>query len=147
LRIEMATGKSAGGFDIPAGTCTYSGGLAYVGNGTCYGMGSGDMLEVVHMGLHAAQMTSLNGIRACFDAVTANAAKVMHVRHAVAGSEQAVRRRAGGIGAGLAPVSHAARAGPRGVFKPDDRRLGEGTLNCVAADCSATMPICPARAR
>ncbi|NNU43103.1 amidohydrolase family protein [Ramlibacter montanisoli] len=44
-----------------------------------YGMGSGDMLEVAHMGLHVAQMTSQQGIRACFDAVTANAAKVMHL--------------------------------------------------------------------
>ena len=44
-----------------------------------YGMGSGDMLEVAHMGLHVAQMTSQKGIRACFDAVTGNAAKVMHL--------------------------------------------------------------------
>jgi cytosine/creatinine deaminase len=40
-----------------------------------YGMGSGDMLEVAHMGLHVAQMTGQNGIRQCFDAVTVNAAK------------------------------------------------------------------------
>jgi cytosine/creatinine deaminase len=45
-----------------------------------YGMGSGDMLEVAHMGLHVAQMTSRHGIRACFDAVTVNAAKVMHLQ-------------------------------------------------------------------
>ncbi len=44
-----------------------------------YGMGSADMLEVAHMGLHVAQMTSQKGIRACFDAVTTNAAKVMHL--------------------------------------------------------------------
>ncbi|RZL93361.1 MAG: cytosine deaminase [Variovorax sp.] len=44
-----------------------------------YGMGSGDMLEVAHMGLHVAQMTGQAGIRRCFDAVTANAAKVMHL--------------------------------------------------------------------
>lgn len=44
-----------------------------------YGMGSGDMLEVAHMGLHVAQMTSQSGIRACYDAVTVNAAKVMHL--------------------------------------------------------------------
>jgi cytosine/creatinine deaminase len=44
-----------------------------------YGMGSGDMLEVAHMGLHVAQMTSQKGIRACYDAVTVNAAKVMHL--------------------------------------------------------------------
>ncbi|HET6827146.1 MAG TPA: amidohydrolase family protein [Ramlibacter sp.] len=45
-----------------------------------YGMGSGDMLEVAHMGLHVAQMTSQKGIRACFDAVTTNAAKVMQLQ-------------------------------------------------------------------
>ncbi len=44
-----------------------------------YGMGSADMLEVAHMGLHVAQMTSQQGIRQCFDAVTVNAAKVMHL--------------------------------------------------------------------
>ena len=44
-----------------------------------YGMGSADMLEVAHMGLHVAQMTSQKGIRQCFDAVTVNAAKVMHL--------------------------------------------------------------------
>ncbi|HEY0887233.1 MAG TPA: amidohydrolase family protein [Ramlibacter sp.] len=44
-----------------------------------YGMGSGDMLEVAHMGLHVAQMTSQAGMRACYDAVTTNAAKIMHL--------------------------------------------------------------------
>ena len=45
-----------------------------------YGMGSGDMLEVAHMGLHVAQMTSQAGIRQCFEAVTTNAARVMHLQ-------------------------------------------------------------------
>ena len=44
-----------------------------------YSLGSGDMLEVAHMGLHVAQMTSLDGMQRCFDAVTSNAAKVMHL--------------------------------------------------------------------
>jgi cytosine/creatinine deaminase len=44
-----------------------------------YGMGSADMLEVAHMGLHVAQMTSQKGIGDCFEAVTTNAAKVMHL--------------------------------------------------------------------
>jgi cytosine deaminase len=44
-----------------------------------YGLGSADMLEVAHMGLHVAQMTSQAGIRACFDAVTVNAARVMRL--------------------------------------------------------------------
>ena len=42
-----------------------------------YSLGSGDMLEVAQMGLHVAQMTSQAQMRACFDAVTVNAAKVM----------------------------------------------------------------------
>lgn len=42
-----------------------------------YSLGSGDMLEVAHMGLHVAQMTSQVQMRACFDAVTVNAARVL----------------------------------------------------------------------
>jgi len=45
-----------------------------------YGMGSGDMLEVAHMGLHVAQMTSQAGIRQCFDAVTTNAARILGLK-------------------------------------------------------------------
>ena len=45
-----------------------------------YGMGSADMLEVAHMGLHVAQMTSQAGIHQCFDAVTTHAAKLMHLQ-------------------------------------------------------------------
>jgi cytosine deaminase len=44
-----------------------------------YGLGSGDMLEVASMGLHVAHMTSQAGMRACFDAVTVNAAKILHL--------------------------------------------------------------------
>ena len=42
-----------------------------------YSLGSGDMLEVAQMGLHVAQMTSPAQMRACFDAVTVNAARLM----------------------------------------------------------------------
>jgi cytosine deaminase len=35
------------------------------------------MLEVAAMGLHVAQMTGQAGMRACFDAVTANPARVL----------------------------------------------------------------------
>lgn len=42
-----------------------------------YGLGSADMLEVAAMGLHVAQMTSLAGMRACFDAVTVNPARIL----------------------------------------------------------------------
>lgn len=42
-----------------------------------YGMGSGDMLEVAHMGLHVAQMTSQQAMRQCFAAVTENPARIL----------------------------------------------------------------------
>ena len=42
-----------------------------------YSLGSGDMLEVAHMGLHVAQMTSQTGMRQCFDAVTINPARIL----------------------------------------------------------------------
>ena len=42
-----------------------------------YSLGSADMLEVAHMGLHVAQMTSREAMRYCFDAVTTNPAKIM----------------------------------------------------------------------
>ena len=42
-----------------------------------YSLGSGDMLEVAHMGLHVGQMTSQAAMRQCFDAVTLNPAKLM----------------------------------------------------------------------
>jgi cytosine/creatinine deaminase len=42
-----------------------------------YSLGSHDMLEVAHMGLHVGQMTGTAEMLGCFDAVTRNAAKVM----------------------------------------------------------------------
>jgi cytosine deaminase len=42
-----------------------------------YGLGSGDMLEVAHMGLHVAQMTGQQSMRACFDAITVAPAKIL----------------------------------------------------------------------
>ncbi len=42
-----------------------------------YALGSADMLEVAAMGLHVAQMTSVDGMRACFDAVTVNNARIL----------------------------------------------------------------------
>jgi cytosine deaminase len=45
-----------------------------------YSLGSGDMLEVASMGLHVAQMTSQAGMRACFDAVTVNSARILVCR-------------------------------------------------------------------
>ena len=42
-----------------------------------YSLGSGDMLEVAHMGLHVAQMTGSDAMRRCFDAVTTTPARIL----------------------------------------------------------------------
>jgi cytosine deaminase len=42
-----------------------------------YGLGSGDMLEVAHMGLHVAQMTGQAAMHACFLAVTQTPARIL----------------------------------------------------------------------
>ncbi|HJW11128.1 MAG TPA: amidohydrolase family protein, partial [Albitalea sp.] len=42
-----------------------------------YSLGSADMLEVAQMGLHVAQMTAQAQMRACFDAVTRNSARIL----------------------------------------------------------------------
>jgi cytosine/creatinine deaminase len=42
-----------------------------------YSLGSADMLEVAHMGLHVAQMTGQDAMRACFRAVTDAPAKIL----------------------------------------------------------------------
>ena len=42
-----------------------------------YSLGSGDMLEVAHMGLHVAQMTGVEAMRACFAAVTETPARML----------------------------------------------------------------------
>ena len=45
-----------------------------------YALGSADMLEVAQMGLHVGQMTSLEGMRTCYDAVTQNPALALGLR-------------------------------------------------------------------
>lgn len=42
-----------------------------------YSLGSGDMLEVAHMGLHVAQMTGQDAMRACYAAVTETPARIL----------------------------------------------------------------------
>ena len=42
-----------------------------------YSLGSADMLEVAHMGLHVAQMTGQEAMRACFAAVTQTPAAIL----------------------------------------------------------------------
>jgi len=44
-----------------------------------YSLGSHDMLEVAHMGLHVAQMTGIDQMNQIFETITSNAAKVMQL--------------------------------------------------------------------
>ena len=44
-----------------------------------YALGSGDMLEVAHMAVHVGQLTALDAVRSCYDAITVNAAKILHL--------------------------------------------------------------------
>ncbi len=44
-----------------------------------YSLGGADMLDVAHMGLHVAQMTSREAMRWCFEAVTTNPARIMRL--------------------------------------------------------------------
>ena len=44
-----------------------------------YPLGSADMLEVAHMAVHALPMTSREGMRWAFDAVTVNSARAMNL--------------------------------------------------------------------
>ncbi|MEZ5660809.1 MAG: amidohydrolase family protein [Burkholderiaceae bacterium] len=46
-----------------------------------YSLGSADMLEVAGMAVHAAQMTSQDAMRACFDAVTQDAARILGLQN------------------------------------------------------------------
>ncbi|WP_366554139.1 amidohydrolase family protein [Aquibaculum sediminis] len=44
-----------------------------------YSLGSADMLEVAHMGVHVAQMTSLDAMADCFRAVTETPARILQL--------------------------------------------------------------------
>ncbi|MGQ9367880.1 amidohydrolase family protein [Azospirillum sp. ST 5-10] len=44
-----------------------------------YPLGSADLLEAAHMGLHVGQMTGHDAMKACFTAVTANPARLLHL--------------------------------------------------------------------
>jgi cytosine deaminase len=46
-----------------------------------YSFGSADMLEVAHVGLHIAQMTSREAVQSCYDAVTTYPAKILGLEH------------------------------------------------------------------
>ncbi|OKH35071.1 cytosine deaminase [Calothrix sp. HK-06] len=44
-----------------------------------YSLGTGNMLDVAHMGVHVCQMTGIPEINACYEMVTTNGAKTLHV--------------------------------------------------------------------
>jgi cytosine/creatinine deaminase len=44
-----------------------------------YSLGSADMLEAAHMAVHVGPMTSREAMRFCFEAVTTNPARIMHL--------------------------------------------------------------------
>ncbi len=44
-----------------------------------YSLGTGSMLDVAHMGVHVCQMTGVPEINACYDMITINGAKTLHV--------------------------------------------------------------------
>jgi cytosine/creatinine deaminase len=44
-----------------------------------YALGSADMLDVAHMAVHIGHLTALDSIRACYDAITTNAARILHL--------------------------------------------------------------------
>jgi cytosine/creatinine deaminase len=46
-----------------------------------YSFGSADMLEVAHVGLHVAQMTSREALQSCYDAVTVHPARILGLKH------------------------------------------------------------------
>ncbi len=46
-----------------------------------YPLGSQDMLEVAHMGLHIAHMTGIEDMKKCYKAVTSNAAKILRLNN------------------------------------------------------------------
>ena len=64
-----------------------------------YSMGAGDMLKVASMGVHVAKMTSIDGMHACFNAVTENAARLMGLegygRGGTVEGDEAIRPAAG----------------------------------------------------
>jgi cytosine deaminase len=46
-----------------------------------YSLGTADMLDVAHMGLHVGQLTGREEMQFCFDAVTGNAARLLGLTH------------------------------------------------------------------
>ena len=91
-----------------------------------YPLGSADMLEVAHMGLHVAQMTGQAAMRACFDAVTTTPARILGLEgYGIApGMPRRFRAAGGARSGGGDPVARdAARGRPP---RPRDRAHAGG---------------------
>ncbi len=88
-----------------------------------YSLGSADMLEVAHMAVHVAQMTSPAAMRQAFDAVTVNPARVLGLEgYGIApGCKGGLRGAAGARpGRGDPPARHApCRGAPRQDHRTD----------------------------
>jgi cytosine deaminase len=103
-----------------------------------YSLGSADMLEVAHMGLHVAQMTGQAAMRQCFDAVTTTPAAILGLE-----------------GYGLAPGCHAdmvllQAADPIEAIRLRATRLavirrGQVVAQTPAATASLSLPGRPSR--
>ena len=97
-----------------------------------YSLGSGDMLEVAHMGLHVAQMTGQEAMRACFQAVTETPAKILGLEgYGIAAGLQCGSGIAAGARPGRSdPAARATSAGPspRAGDRPQPRSAGDAQL-------------------
>ena len=94
-----------------------------------YSLGSGDMLEVAHMGLHVAQMTGQAAIRQCFEAVTTHPARILHLDGYGIAPGGHFRLRAAareGCGGGDTAASYSVEGVPQGQAAGADADAGGG---------------------
>ena len=115
-----------------------------------YSLGGADMLDVAHMGLHVAQMTSREAMRFCFEAVTTNAA-TRHASRRLRPRGRQQRRHGGAAGAGPDRGDPAARqAARRHPPRQGHRRDGArdcGPFACGSSGDARSGELCPARLR
>ena len=84
MAAAKLVGVTAAAIAMPLVTASLAHGINVAFGQDCamdpwYSLGSGDMLEVAHMGLHVGQMTSQIAMRQCFEMVTTHAAKAMRL--------------------------------------------------------------------
>ena len=98
-----------------------------------YSLGGADMLDVAHMGLHVAQLTSREAMRFCFEAVTTNAAQ-RHAARRLRPRGRQQRRHGGAAGARSDRGDPAARPPPlRHPPRQGDRRDAGGDRHAPPA--------------